>query len=168
MSRVDVTYDERGEVAEYTLDQDNCRDLWKLMMLSPRIEICEALMRDESSRLTDSTPIGSPAPNVGLKEEAVAVVLAQIKAGLCDRTGATVSLVDHAPWPTEGNRGQRRAYGSVFKTAAVRWSIHLEADVKDDTRLHVEASGTTSPASAERLLAGTRTNSRSGCSRSRF
>jgi hypothetical protein len=81
------------------------------------------------------------APNVKLKEEEVAVVLAQIKAGICDRSGATVSVVDHAPWPTEGNRGQRRAYGSVFKTAAVRWSIHLEADAKDDTRLHVEASG---------------------------
>jgi AAA domain len=81
------------------------------------------------------------APTVKLKEEEVAVVLAQIKAGICDRTGATVCLVDHAPWPTEGNRGQRRAYGSVFKTAAVRWSIHLEADAKDDTCLHVEASG---------------------------
>jgi hypothetical protein len=81
------------------------------------------------------------APTVKLKEEEVAVVLAQIKAGICDRTGATVCLVDHAPWPTEGNRGQRRAYGSVFKTAAVRWSVHLEADPRDDTRLHVEASG---------------------------
>lgn len=81
------------------------------------------------------------SPTVKLRDEEVSVVLAQIKAGLCDRTGATVCLVDHAPWPTEGNRGQRRAYGSVFKTAAVRWSIHLEADAKDDTRLHVEASG---------------------------
>jgi AAA domain len=81
------------------------------------------------------------SPTVKLKDEEVSVVLAQIKTGLCDRTGTTVGLVDHAPWPTEGNRGQRRAYGSVFKTAAVRWSIHLEADAKDDTSLHVEASG---------------------------
>jgi hypothetical protein len=81
------------------------------------------------------------SPKVKLKDEEVAVVLAEIKASLCDRTGATACLVDHAPWPTEGNRGQRRAYGSVFKTAAVRWAIHLEADAKDDTRLQVEASG---------------------------
>jgi len=80
-------------------------------------------------------------PGAKLKDEEIAVVLARLKAELCDRTGATACLVDHAPWPSEGNRGQRRAYGSVFKTAAVRWSIHLEADAKDDTRLHVEASG---------------------------
>jgi DNA-binding transcriptional regulator YiaG len=30
------------------------------------------------------------------------------------------------PWPTEGNRGQKRGYGSVFKTAAIRWGIYLE------------------------------------------
>jgi AAA domain len=81
------------------------------------------------------------SPKVKLKDEEVAIVLAEIKAGLCDQTGATAALVDHAPWPTEGNRGQRRAYGSVFKTAAVRWAIHLEADAKDDTSLHIEASG---------------------------
>lgn len=81
------------------------------------------------------------SPKVGLKEEGVAGVLAETKRELCDKTGCTVAFVDHAPWPTEGNRGQRRAYGSVFKTAAVRWTIHLEADAKDDTRLHLEASG---------------------------
>jgi hypothetical protein len=81
------------------------------------------------------------SPAVGLKEEGVAGVLAETKRQLCDQTGCTVAFVDHAPWPTEGNRGQRRAYGSVFKTAAVRWTIHLESDGKDDTRLHAEASG---------------------------
>ena len=29
----------------------------------------------------------------------------------------------------------------MFKTAAVRWSIHFEADGKEGNRLHVEASG---------------------------
>jgi len=103
--------------------------------------LAEAVERDKAVLVVVDSLYNALAPSVKLKDEEVAVVLGQIKAGLCDRTSATVSLVDHAPWPTEGNRGQRRAYGSVFKTAAVRWSIHLETDAKDDTRLHVEASG---------------------------
>jgi AAA domain len=103
--------------------------------------LAQAVESDEAVLVVVDSLYNALSPTVKLKDEEVAVVLGQIKAGLCDRTSATVSLVDHAPWPTEGNRGQRRAYGSVFKTAAVRWSIHLEADAKDDTRLHVEASG---------------------------
>jgi hypothetical protein len=81
------------------------------------------------------------APGLKLKDEDVALVIAETKHEICDKTGCTVNFTDHAPWPTEGNRGQRRSYGSVFKTAAVRWSIFLEADAKDDTKLYVEASG---------------------------
>jgi len=81
------------------------------------------------------------APKLALKEEGVAEVLKGLKADLCDPLGCTVAVVDHAPWPTESNRGQRRAYGSVFKTAAVRWAIHLEADASDESKLYVEASG---------------------------
>ncbi len=65
---------------------------------------------------------------IKLKDEDVGAVLSAIKAGVCDPTGCAVAIVDHAPWPTEGNRGQRRAYGSVFKAASVRWSIFLERD----------------------------------------
>jgi DnaB-like helicase N terminal domain/AAA domain len=79
--------------------------------------------------------------DVKLKDEDVAPILTALKSELCDRTGATVAIADHAPWPNEANRGQRRAYGSVFKTAAVRWHLHLETDGKDDTRLHIEARG---------------------------
>jgi AAA domain len=112
------------------------------VQLPDDIDALAALMEDDGAVLliVDSL-YNALGPSVKLKEEEVAIVLARVKAGICDRTGATAGLVDHAPWPTEGNRGQRRAYGSVFKTAAVRWSIHLEADAKDDTRLHVEASG---------------------------
>ena len=104
-------------------------------------ELANLIEHDSAVLLVVDSLYNALGPKVKLKDEEVAVVLAQIKAGICDRTGATVALVDHAPWPTEANRGQRRAYGSVFKTAAVRWSIHLEADPRDDTRLHVEASG---------------------------
>lgn len=112
------------------------------LSLPDDIDALAALVERESAVLVFVDSLyNALAPTVKLKEEEVAVVLAQLKAGLCDRTGASVGLVDHAPWPSESNRGQRRAYGSVFKTAAVRWSIHLEADAKDDTRLHIEASG---------------------------
>ena len=77
-------------------------------------------------------------PGRTLKDEDVAAVYAAIKQEVCDQTGATVAVVDHAPWPTDSNRGQRRAYGTVFKAAAVRWGIYLEAQA--DT-LYVEARG---------------------------
>jgi hypothetical protein len=77
-------------------------------------------------------------PGRGLKDEDVAGVVSLLKAELCDRTGCAVAVVDHAPWPTEGNRGQRRAYGSVFKAAAIRWGIFLE---REGETLWVEAHG---------------------------
>jgi hypothetical protein len=80
-------------------------------------------------------------PGLSLKDEEVALVLAEVKAKLCDPLGCTFAFVDHAPWPNEQNRGQRRAYGSVFKAAAVRWAIHLEADPCDDAKLYLEARG---------------------------
>ena len=77
-------------------------------------------------------------PGFTLKDEEVAAVYAAIKSDVCDQTGATVAVVDHAPWPTEGNRGQQRAYGSVFKAAAIRWGVYL---VKQASTLYVEARG---------------------------
>jgi AAA domain len=77
-------------------------------------------------------------PGVGLKEEVVGDVFAAVKAEVCDPTGAAVCLIDHAPWPTEGNRNQRRAYGSVFKAAAIRWGIYLHEEAGT---LYLEARG---------------------------
>lgn len=77
-------------------------------------------------------------PGVKLKDEDVAGVFARLKAELCDPTGCTVLVVDHAPWPTDGNQGQRRGYGSVFKAAAIRFGIYI--DRSGDT-LFIEARG---------------------------
>jgi AAA domain/DnaB-like helicase N terminal domain len=77
-------------------------------------------------------------PGFALKEEDVAAVYTAIKREVCDPTGATVLAIDHAPWPTEGNKGQRRAYGSVFKAAAIRWGIYLE---RQGETFFVEARG---------------------------
>jgi hypothetical protein len=75
---------------------------------------------------------------VPLKDQEVAEVYALVKRELCDETGCTVCVVDHSPWPTLDNRGQRRAYGSVFKAAAVRWGVYLD---RDGSKLYVEARG---------------------------
>jgi hypothetical protein len=77
-------------------------------------------------------------PGRGLKDEDVAAIVSLLKADICDATGCAICLVDHAPWPTEGNRGQRRAYGSVFKAAAIRWGIYLD---REGEALWVEAHG---------------------------
>jgi hypothetical protein len=77
-------------------------------------------------------------PGISLKEEEVAAIFAQVKADVCDKTGCAVLVVDHAPWPNEGNRGQRRGYGSVFKAAAIRWGIYLE---RTGDGLFIEARG---------------------------
>ena len=82
------------------------------------------------------TPAGS-----NLKDEEVSDIVKQVKAELCDLTGCTVLLVDHAGWPTEANRTVR-VYGSVFKTAAIRWGIYLRAD---GTRITLEARGNNMP-----------------------
>jgi hypothetical protein len=63
---------------------------------------------------------------IKLKDEDVATVLAQLKADVCDPTGCALLFVDHSPWPSESNQGQRRGYGSVFKAAAIRWGIYLD------------------------------------------
>jgi RecA-family ATPase len=78
------------------------------------------------------------APGISLKDEDAAVVITALKVAVCDPTGCAFLIVDHAPWPTDANRGQRRAYGSVLKGAAIRWGIYLEREGSD---LHIEARG---------------------------
>jgi hypothetical protein len=63
---------------------------------------------------------------IKLKDEDVATVLVQLKTDVCDPTGCALLFVDHSPWPSESNQGQRRGYGSVFKAAAIRWGIYID------------------------------------------
>jgi hypothetical protein len=63
-------------------------------------------------------------PEIGMKEEEAARVLIQLKP-ICDETGCTIAVVDHASWPSDANGGRGRAYGSVFKQAAVRWGVYF-------------------------------------------
>ena len=144
----DSTAKELERIQAYNRKHDYPPDLRIRFLLNEGIRLPDDLPalralveRDWARFLVIDSLYNVLSPTVGLKDEDVAVVVAEIKREICDRTGCTVCLVDHAPWPSESNRGQHRAYGSVFKTAAVRWSIHLEADAKDDTKLHVEAAG---------------------------
>jgi hypothetical protein len=58
VSRVRVTFDERGEVTEYVLapSDDDCRQGWQAMMLAPTLEVCRALLADEKVPLSQLDP----------------------------------------------------------------------------------------------------------------
>jgi hypothetical protein len=48
MSRIDVEFDDRGEVTEYELRAGDPARIWRAMMLAPTLEVCQALLRGES------------------------------------------------------------------------------------------------------------------------
>lgn len=75
---------------------------------------------------------------VDLKDTEVGGIYATLKRDLCDRTGCTILIVDHMAWATEINRARLRSYGDVFKTAAVRAGIYIDAQGK---HLFIEARG---------------------------
>ncbi len=73
-----------------------------------------------------------------LKAEDAERVVASLKQEIADPTGCTVLIVDHMPWATETNRGRLRAYGGVFKNAATRFGIYIDAR---DGKTWIEARG---------------------------
>jgi len=77
-------------------------------------------------------------PGLDLKDRDVGQLFARIKAEVCDPTGCTVVVVDHMPWATDTNRKRLRSYGDVFKGAAARAGIYIDAE---GSRLYVEARG---------------------------
>jgi hypothetical protein len=72
------------------------------------------------------------------KDTEIGVIYKRLKAELVDPTGCTVSIVDHMPWATESNRKRLRSYGDVFKGAAARAGIYIDAE---GSKLWVEARG---------------------------
>ncbi len=77
-------------------------------------------------------------PGIDLKDEAAERIVAELKRRVADATGCTVLIVDHMPWATDTNRGRFRAYGGVFKNAATRFGIYIDAN---GDRLTIEARG---------------------------
>jgi len=78
------------------------------------------------------------AAELDLKDREPGAIFARIKSEICDPTGCTVLVVDHMPWATETNRKRLRSYGDVFKGAAARAGIYVDAE---GTKLYVEARG---------------------------
>jgi hypothetical protein len=77
-------------------------------------------------------------PGIDLRDKEAEQVVALLKSEIADATGCTVLIVDHMPWATETNRGRLRAYGGVFKNAATRFGIYIDAHA---SKLTVEARG---------------------------
>ena len=77
-------------------------------------------------------------PGIDLKDDQAEQIVARLKRDISDATGCTVLIVDHMPWATETNRGRLRAYGGVFKNAATRYGIYIDAT---GDKLHIEARG---------------------------
>ncbi len=73
-----------------------------------------------------------------LKDREAGQLVANLKAQVCDTTGCTILIVDHMAWATDSNRSRLRAYGDVFKGAATRFGIYIDAEHK---KLWVEARG---------------------------
>ena len=75
---------------------------------------------------------------VDLRDREAGSLLALVKAEICDRTDCTVLTVDHMGWANDTNRGRLRSYGDVFKGAATRCGIYVDAE---GSKLWVEARG---------------------------
>jgi len=127
---------------DFTGDLPICWYLNEGLQLPGELPALRAEIEREHYALVVLDSLYNFLPGVSLKDEDVAGVLGRLKTEICDETGCAVCFVDHAPWPTEGNRGQRRGYGSVFKAAAIRWGIYLE---RDGDKLWVEARGNNVP-----------------------
>ena len=78
------------------------------------------------------------AGSVDLRDRDAGAIFAQLKTEVCDPTGCTIDVVDHMPWATETNRKRLRGYGDVFKNAAIRAGLYIDAA---GSKLHVEARG---------------------------
>lgn len=72
------------------------------------------------------------------KDTDVGVIFRRLKAEITDPTGCTILIVDHMPWATESNRKRLRSYGDVFKGAAARGGIYIDAE---GSKLWIEARG---------------------------
>lgn len=144
----DSRENELGRLKQYALQHgytDGLPLLWHLnedLRLPDHLEDLRAEVERERQVLVvlDSLYNFLPA-RMGLKDEEVAQVLDQVKSHICDPTGCAVAFVDHAPWPSESNRGnQMRGYGSVFKAAAIRWGIYLQRK-RGSEEVFIEARG---------------------------
>lgn len=67
------------------------------------------------------------AAGLDLKDADAELLVATLKKEIADPCECTVLIVDHMPWATDVNRGRLRSYGGVFKGAATRFGIYIDA-----------------------------------------
>ena len=152
----DSTNNEVARIKAYSRAHDTPRKTpihWHLnegWVLPDDLPEIRRLVQERSQRLVvfDSLYNFTPA-GANLKAEEISDIVKAAKVELCDPTGCTVAFVDHAAWPTETNTSVR-AYGSVFKAAAIRWGIYLKAD---GSGISFEARSNNMPGTAKTLLA---------------
>lgn len=78
------------------------------------------------------------ASGLDLKDADAELLVASLKREIADEFECTVLIVDHMPWATETNRGRLRSYGGVFKGAATRFGIYIDAS---GSKVWIEARG---------------------------
>ncbi len=143
----DSTRSERKRVQEFSRRAGLADDLpirWyfnERFELPHHVDILRAMAERHGLVLIVCDSLYNFLPGLKLKDEEPGAIVAQLKTEVCDATGCTVAIIDHAPWPSEGNRGQKRAYGGVFKTAACRWTIFLEEERGGEGGTWVQATG---------------------------
>lgn len=78
------------------------------------------------------------AAGLDLKDADAELLVAMLKKEIADPCECTVLIVDHMPWATDTNRGRLRSYGGVFKGAATRFGIYIDAN---GNKTWIEARG---------------------------
>ena len=140
----DSTRNEAERVQTYARVHETPRELplrWFLnegLRLPRDLARLQATIRHHGFVLVVLDSFYNVAADLDLKEREAGAVFAALKAEVCDPTGCTVVVVDHMPWATDTNRKRLRSYGDVFKNAAVRAGIYLDAD---GSKLFIEARG---------------------------
>lgn len=75
---------------------------------------------------------------INLRESGAELIISELKRELADATGCTALIVDHMPWANDTNRQRMRSYGGVFKNAATRFGIYIDAN---GSSLSIEVRG---------------------------
>jgi hypothetical protein len=132
------------------------------LMLPQDISALRVEIERERQRFVLLDSLYNFMPVSALRDEYAAETVVRLK-DVADATGCTISFVDHTPWAEEGRRTPSRGYGSVFKAAAVRFTIHID---KAGERRWIDAHGNNIRGSSahgrpfQRDDAGTRTRRR--------
>lgn len=107
------------------------------LMLPPDISNLRVEIEREAQRFVLLDSLYNFMPVSAMRDEYAAETVVRLK-DVADQTGCSIAFVDHTPWSDEGRRTPSRGYGSVFKAAVVRFTIHID---KVGERRWIDAHG---------------------------